>query len=114
MIAKGLREEGYAVDVAGDGVAAVQRVSKASYDVVILDLMLPIKGGLDVCRELRSTGETVPILMLTARDAVDDRIVGLDAGADDYLTKPFHFRRAAGTRPGTETLPGARDSARAR
>ena len=91
MIAKGLREEGYAVDVAGDGVAAVQQVSRASYDVVILDLMLPIKGGLEVCRELRSAGETVPILMLTARDAVDDRIVGLDAGADDYLTKPFHF-----------------------
>jgi DNA-binding response OmpR family regulator len=61
------------------------------YDVVVLDLMLPMKNGLDVCRELRSKGDAVGVLMLTARDAVDDRIAGLDAGADDYLTKPFHF-----------------------
>jgi len=91
MIAKGLREQGYAVDVAGDGAAAGQQVARASYDVVILDLMLPVKGGLDVCRDLRSKGEAVPVLMLTARDSVGDRIAGLDAGADDYLTKPFHF-----------------------
>jgi DNA-binding response OmpR family regulator len=62
-----------------------------TYDVMVLDLLLPMKSGLDVCRELRSKGDAVPVLMLTARDAVDDRIVGLDAGADDYLTKPFHF-----------------------
>jgi DNA-binding response OmpR family regulator len=91
MTAKGLREQGYSVDVVGDGASAVQRAATATYDVVILDLLLPVKSGLDVCRELRSTGDVVPVLMLTARDAVDDRIVGLDAGADDYLTKPFHF-----------------------
>jgi two-component system copper resistance phosphate regulon response regulator CusR len=91
MIAKGLREHGHAVDVVGDGVAAVQHASTVAYDVVILDLSLPIKDGLDACRELRSKGDAVAILMLTARDAVEDRISGLDAGADDYLTKPFHF-----------------------
>jgi DNA-binding response OmpR family regulator len=91
MIAKGLREHGHAVDVVGDGASAVQQATMATYDVVILDLMLPVKSGLDVCRDLRSRGDPVPVLMLTARDAVDDRIGGLDAGADDYLTKPFHF-----------------------
>ena len=91
MIAKGLREHGYAVDVVGDGASAVQQAATASYDVVMLDLLLPVKSGLDVCRELRAKGDAVPVLMLTARDAVDDRIIGLDAGADDYLTKPFHF-----------------------
>jgi DNA-binding response OmpR family regulator len=91
MIAKGLREHGHAVDVVGDGVAAVHHASTVAYDVVILDLSLPIKDGLDACRELRSKGDAVAILMLTARDAVEDRISGLDAGADDYLTKPFHF-----------------------
>jgi two-component system copper resistance phosphate regulon response regulator CusR len=91
MIAKGLREHGHAVDVAGDGASAVQQAAAVTYDVVVLDLLLPMKSGLDVCRELRSNGNVVPVLMLTARDAVDDRILGLDAGADDYLTKPFHF-----------------------
>jgi DNA-binding response OmpR family regulator len=91
MIAKGLREHGNAVDVVGDGASAVQQAAAVTYDVVILDLMLPLKSGLDVCRDLRSSGDAVPVLMLTARDAVDDRIAGLDAGADDYLTKPFHF-----------------------
>jgi len=91
MLTKGLREHGHAVDVVGDGDAAVTHAGAAVYDVVILDLMLPIKNGLDVCRELRSAGAAVPVLMLTARDGVDDRIAGLNAGADDYLTKPFHF-----------------------
>ena len=91
MIAKGLREHGHAVDVVGDGGSAVQQAAAAVYDVVVLDLLLPLKSGLEVCRELRSKGDAVPVLMLTARDAVEDRIVGLDAGADDYLTKPFHF-----------------------
>jgi DNA-binding response OmpR family regulator len=91
MIAKGLREHGHAVDVVGDGAAAVREAAVTAYDLVVLDLMLPEKNGLDVCRELRARGDSVPVLMLTARDAVNDRIDGLDAGADDYLTKPFHF-----------------------
>ncbi len=92
MITKGLREHGNAVDLAGDGAAALDQAAAVAYDVVILDLMLPLKSGLEVCRELRLKGDSVPVLMLTARDAVDDRIAGFDAGADDYLTKPFHFR----------------------
>jgi len=91
MIAKGLREHGHAVDVIGDGVGAVRQAAAAHYDVIILDILLPLKSGLDVCRELRAHGDAVPVLMLTARDTVKDRIVGLDAGADDYLIKPFHF-----------------------
>jgi DNA-binding response OmpR family regulator len=111
MIAKGLREHGHAVDVVGDGVSAVQQAGAVTYDVVVLDLLLPVKSGLDVCRELRSKGDPVPVLMLTARDAVDDRIIGLDAGADDYLTKPFHFGellarvRALGRRRALPILP---------
>jgi DNA-binding response OmpR family regulator len=91
MIAKGLREHGHAIDLVGDGAAAVQQAAAVEFDMVILDILLPIKNGLEVCRELRAGGNAVPVLMLTARDAVDDRIAGLDAGADDYLTKPFHF-----------------------
>lgn len=91
MIAKGLRENGYAVDVAGDGTSALQVFSRATYDIVLLDVMLPLRSGLDVCRELRASANAVPILMLTARDGIGDRVAGLDAGADDYLTKPFHF-----------------------
>jgi two-component system copper resistance phosphate regulon response regulator CusR len=91
MIAKGLREHGHAVDLAGDGVAALQQAATVRYDMVVLDLMLPQKNGLDVCRELRAKGDAIPVLMLTARDEVQNRIDGLDAGADDYLTKPFHF-----------------------
>jgi two-component system, OmpR family, copper resistance phosphate regulon response regulator CusR len=91
MIAKGLREHGHAVDVVTDGGAAIEQASVVAYDVVVLDVLLPVKSGTDVCRELRSSGNLVPVLMLTAMDAVDDRIAGLDAGADDYLTKPFHF-----------------------
>jgi len=91
ILAKGLREQTYAVDVAPDGEAAVYQASVNDYDLVILDVMLPIKDGFEVCRELRAEGLTIPILMLTARDAVQDRIAGLDTGADDYLTKPFDF-----------------------
>lgn len=91
MLAKGLREQTYAVDVAPDGAAAVYQASVNDYDLVILDVMLPLKDGFEVCRELRAEGLTIPILMLTARDAVQDRIEGLDTGADDYLTKPFDF-----------------------
>ena len=91
MIAKGLREHGHAVDVVGDGTAALQQATDGRYDMIVLDRMLPGTDGLEVCRALRTAGDAVPILMLTARDAVDDRILGLDAGGDDYLTKPFHF-----------------------
>src|SRR5690349_17306892 len=92
FIAKGLREASYAVDVARDGEAASDCCAQNDYDAVVLDLMLPKKDGMTVCRELRAGGSDVPILMLTARDAVESRIEGLDAGADDYLTKPFDFR----------------------
>src|SRR5262245_27710217 len=91
MLAKGLREQTYAVDVGADGEAALYQVSVNDYDFVILDVMLPLKDGFEVCRELRAEGLTTPILMLTARDAVQDRIAGLDTGADDYLIKPFDF-----------------------
>jgi two-component system copper resistance phosphate regulon response regulator CusR len=92
FIAKGLREAAYAVDVAGDGVTAVEQCQQNDYDAVVLDIMLPGRDGLAVCRELRAAGSDVPVLMLTARDAVESRVAGLDAGADDYLTKPFDFR----------------------
>lgn len=91
MLAKGLREQSYAVDIAGDGESAIEQAFINEYDLIVLDLMLPLKDGIEVCRELRSTGSTIPILMLTARDAVESRIEGLDAGADDYLVKPFDF-----------------------
>lgn len=92
MLAKGLREQAYAVDVAADGSEACYQAAIADYDAIILDVMLPVKDGLAVCRELRQEGLAVPILMLTARDGVDARIDGLDSGADDYLEKPFDFR----------------------
>ena len=91
MLAKGLREHAYAVDVAVDGEDAGFRAATTDYDAVILDVMLPRKDGFAVARELRASGSAVPILMLTARDAVQERITGLDSGADDYLTKPFNF-----------------------
>src|SRR5258706_15055335 len=92
FIAKGLREARHAVDVASDGTGAAEQCQQNDYDAVILDVMLPGKDGVTVCRELRSGGSDVPVLMLTARDAVEARVQGLDAGADDYLTKPFDFR----------------------
>jgi two-component system copper resistance phosphate regulon response regulator CusR len=91
MLAKGLREHTYAVDVASDGDAAVFQAGTTDYDAVILDVMLPRRDGFSVCRAIRESGSTVPILMLTARDAVEARIEGLDSGADDYLVKPFDF-----------------------
>jgi two-component system copper resistance phosphate regulon response regulator CusR len=91
ILAKGLREQAYAVDVAGDGEAALFQVGTTDYDVLILDVMLPRVDGLTVCRKLREAGQTLPILMLTARDAVEARIQGLDCGADDYLVKPYDF-----------------------
>jgi len=92
FIAKGLREQSYAVDLARDGEEALCQVRVNEYDLVILDILLPVKDGYAVCRELRGGGFRQPILMLTARDSVDDRVTGLDAGADDYLSKPFDFK----------------------
>jgi DNA-binding response OmpR family regulator len=87
----GLREEGYAVDVASDGEEACSLAHLTDYDAIILDLMLPKKNGLQVAAELRREGRTNPILMLTARDSTEDVVRGLNAGADDYLAKPFRF-----------------------
>ncbi|MCB0155876.1 MAG: response regulator transcription factor [Anaerolineae bacterium] len=92
FLKKGLEEESYAVDVAPDGLAALDWTAGASYDVILLDVMLPGLTGFEVCRLLRERSVTSPILMLTARDEVDDRVKGLDAGADDYLPKPFAFK----------------------
>src|SRR5437764_7891485 len=92
FVAKGLREQAYAVDVTANGDDALYQAAINSYDLIILDVMIPGRNGFEVCRELRRAGQRMPILMLTARDAVEDRITGLDHGADDYLTKPFEFR----------------------
>ena len=92
FLAKGLREQAYAVDVAATGDDALYQAAINPYDLVILDVMIPGRDGFEVCSELRKSGQRMPILMLTARDAVEDRIAGLDHGADDYLTKPFEFR----------------------
>ena len=92
ILAKGLRDHAYAVDIAGDGEEALRMALANEYDVVVLDVMLPRKDGLTVCRELRAAANSVPILMLTARDTVENKIAGLDCGADDYLVKPFDFR----------------------
>ncbi|MGH8907131.1 MAG: response regulator transcription factor [Egibacteraceae bacterium] len=110
LLRRGLEEEGYAVDVAGKGSEAVWLGTETAYDAVVLDLMLPDLDGVEVCRQLRAVGRWSPVLMLTARDGVPDRVAGLDAGADDYLVKPFSFaellarlrallRRGASARP---------------
>jgi len=91
LLRRGLVEDGYAADVAGTGEEALRMARAVPYDAIVLDVMLPGLGGFDVCRQLRSSGVWSPVLLLTARDDVDDRVVGLDAGADDYLTKPFSF-----------------------
>jgi two-component system OmpR family response regulator len=110
LLKRGLEEEGYAVDVARTGSEAVWLGTESPYDAIVLDVMLPDVDGFEVCRQLRAGGRWAPVLMLTARDAVPDRVAGLDAGADDYLTKPFSFtelfarlralvRRGANERP---------------
>ncbi len=91
VLAKGLREQSYAVDLATDGDSAIFQAGTTDYDAVILDIMLPVRDGFAVCRTIRESGCAVPILMVTARDAVEARIEGLDSGADDYLVKPFDF-----------------------
>jgi len=111
-ISRGLRQEGYAADYLLDGLEGERRMltSHADYDLLILDLMLPSKGGLEICANLRANGIMTPIIMLTAKDTTGDKIIGLDSGADDYLVKPFSFEellsrvRALGRRVRT-TLP---------
>ena len=90
-IARGLRDNGYAVDATGDGTEGLWYAENHPYDVILLDLMLPGVGGLDILKKLRSTGNTTHVLVLTAKDTVEDRVKGLDLGADDYLVKPFAF-----------------------
>lgn len=91
VLQRALREHAFAVDVVADGGAAEVEAAVNEYDAIILDVVMPRKSGLDVCRELRRRGNRTPILMLTARDSVNDRVSGLDAGADDYLIKPFEL-----------------------
>ncbi len=110
FIEQGLREEGYVVDVAADGDEATMLAHVYNYDMILLDIVLPKKNGFQVATELRREGRNVPILMLTSRDSVEDVVRGLDAGADDYLPKPFHFdellarMRALVRRGGAERL----------
>ncbi|MGE3579407.1 MAG: response regulator transcription factor [Vicinamibacterales bacterium] len=111
FLVRGLREEHYLVDLAEDGPSAERCLADVRYDAVVLDVQLPGRSGIDVCRRLREDGQAVPVLMLTARDAVADRVTGLDAGADDYLVKPFAFdellaRVRALVRRGAVRLPG--------
>jgi two-component system OmpR family response regulator len=110
LIRRGLLEEGYAADIARTGEDALWMARASPYDAIVLDVMLPGRDGLSVCRELREAGVWSPVLMLTARDGVEDRVAGLDEGADDYLTKPFSFaellaRLRALTRRGTPERP---------
>lgn len=91
FIARGLREDGYAVDVAHDGVEGDSNAYVYDYDALVVDVMLPGKNGIEIVRDLRKAGRNVPVVLLTARDMTEDVVRGLDAGADDYLTKPFAF-----------------------
>ena len=91
LLRRGLMEEHYAVDISKDGEEALYKQEINEYDCVVLDLMIPKVTGIEVCRTIRKTNTDIPILMLTAKDAIDDKIIGLDAGADDYVTKPFSF-----------------------
>lgn len=92
FLERGLKEEGYAIDVVYNGNDALDWAAAVEYDGIVLDVMLPGRDGFSVCRELRARGSKTPVLMLTARDTVDDRVTGLDIGADDYLVKPFAFK----------------------
>jgi DNA-binding response OmpR family regulator len=110
MLARGLREKSYAVDWVQDGDRAVYQAAVNEYDAAIIDVMMPRRDGLAVCREVRRRGLAFPILVLTARDTVGDKVAGLDAGGDDYLTKPFDFqellaRLRALLRRGPQLLP---------
>src|SRR5713101_5913268 len=91
LLRRGLVEEGYAVDIASTGEDGAWMAAENDYDAIVLDIVLPDRDGFDTCRRIRDAGRWSPVLMLTARDAVEDRVRGLDAGADDYLVKPFSF-----------------------
>jgi len=109
LLRRGLGEEGYAADLADRGEEALWMAQAVSYDAIVLDVMLPGADGFEICRRLRGNGVWAPVLMLTARDAVDDRVSGLDAGADDYLAKPFAFEELlARLRALTRRAPAAR------
>jgi DNA-binding response OmpR family regulator len=125
VLARGLREHAYAVDVAADGRTALEHAVINDYDLVVLDILLPVVNGLEVCRRLRKKGVVTPILMLTARGEPDQRVQGLDAGADDYLPKPYHFpellarvrallRRGPALEPSVLTIHDLRIDTRAR
>jgi two-component system response regulator MprA len=110
FVVRGLTEERYVVDLVEDGASAIDMATAEEYDAVVLDLMLPVVDGFEVCRRLRARGIDTPIIMVTARDALSDRVAGLDGGADDYLVKPFAFEellarlRALGRRGRTRNL----------
>lgn len=91
FLKKGLTEEGYAVETAEDGERGLALARRGDFDAAVVDIMLPVKSGVELLRELRGDGSSLPVLLLTARDGTEDKIAGLDAGADDYLTKPFDF-----------------------
>ena len=91
LLKRGLEREGYAVDIAANGTDALWAATETDFDALVLDAMIPSPDGFQVCKELRQRGRWMPVLLLTARDSVNDRVAGLDAGADDYLTKPFAF-----------------------
>jgi DNA-binding response OmpR family regulator len=95
LLRRGFSEEGYAVDTTGDGHEALWLATECEYDAIVLDVLLPGLDGFEICGRLRAADRWAPVLLLTARDAVDDRVTGLDAGADDYLTKPFSFAELA-------------------
>ncbi len=115
LVARALAEDRHTVDLAFDGDEAIERANSGIYDAIVLDVMLPGRSGIDVCRWLRAHDITTPVLMLTARDQIEDKVEGLDAGADDYLTKPFAFeellarlralRRRATSAPDGATSP---------
>lgn len=92
FVKAGLTEHQYEVDVAADGVAGLSRVLQQQYDLIILDVMLPVINGIELCKQIRAKYPNIPILMLSALGTIDDKVVGLKAGADDYLLKPFHFK----------------------